>query len=84
VPSQTRKATSTIRPIATNKIPKKKKESTSSHLFEDNTMQYKKGKVSIVTMEDKHRVECVMHRKRDVYNKEDIFVIMGDGEDQDE
>ena len=82
MPSQTRKATSTIR---ANKIPKKKKkESTSSHLFEDNTMQYKKGKVSIVTMEDKHRVECVMHRKRDVYNKEDIFVIMGDGEDHDE
>ena len=44
-------------------------------------MRYKKGKVSIVTMEDKHRVECVMHRKRDVYNKEDIFVIMGDGDE---
>lgn len=44
-------------------------------------MRYKKGTVSIVTMEDKHRVECVMHRKRDIYNKEDIFVLMGDGED---
>ena len=32
-------------------------------------------------MEDKHRIECVMHRKRDVYNKEDIFVIMGHEEE---
>ena len=32
-------------------------------------------------MEDKNRVECIMHTKRDIYNKDDMYIIMS-SEDQ--
>ena len=41
----------------------------------------KQKKIRIVSVNDKTRIECVLHRKRDERTREDVFIVLGGMDD---
>ena len=57
---------------------KLKLKNNRNHL--KNRLIFKK-KIRIVSVNDKTRIECVIHRKRDERTKEDVFIALGSLDD---
>ena len=47
----------------------------TGRLFENPKQASPDSKVKIYSTDDKHRLECVMRRKRDIQNANDMFII---------